>query len=101
MTPVRTRTTGGPQSPRSGSPVRDQAMTPTWVCASRAANDRADAAEGHLDIASGLTLKPTARLNPIEVAIDVQLQQYQRMLGRAARRFGIGPAERWARSSPS
>jgi hypothetical protein len=29
MTPVRTRTSGGPQSPRSGSPVRDQASTPT------------------------------------------------------------------------
>jgi hypothetical protein len=29
MTPVRTKRTGGPQSPSSGSPVRDQAMTPT------------------------------------------------------------------------
>src|ERR1700720_1189534 len=46
MTPVRTKRTGGPQSPSSGSPVRDQAMTPTWVCASRAANARAEPADG-------------------------------------------------------
>jgi hypothetical protein len=41
---TRTKTSGGPQSPRSGLPVRDQAMTPTWVCASRAASARAPTA---------------------------------------------------------
>jgi hypothetical protein len=41
---TRTKTSGGPQSPRSGLPVRDQAMTTTWVCASRAASARAPTA---------------------------------------------------------
>ena len=34
----------------------------------------------HLDIAPSLTLKPPARLNPIEVAVDVQLQQHRGMI---------------------
>src|SRR5262249_18747921 len=39
----------------------------------------------HLNVAPGLALKPTARLNPIEVAVDVQLQQNRWMVGRPAR----------------
>jgi hypothetical protein len=46
MTPVRTKISGGPQSPSSGSPVLAQAMTPAWVGASRAANARAEPADG-------------------------------------------------------
>ena len=34
----------------------------------------------HFDIAARLTLKPAARLNPIEIAVDVELQQYRRMI---------------------
>ena len=29
----------------------------------------------HLDIAASLTLKPPARLDPIEIAVDVELEQ--------------------------
>src|ERR1700719_1327613 len=38
----------------------------------------------HLDIAPCLTLKPPARLNPIEITVDVQLQQDRRMIGSSA-----------------
>ena len=62
MTPDRTKTSGGPQSPRSGSPVLDHAMTPTWVCASRAANARADAAEGQA-LGSRGTMPPSVSSN--------------------------------------
>ncbi len=34
----------------------------------------------YLDIAPGLTLKPAARLNPLEIAVDVELQQDRRMI---------------------
>src|SRR6266436_3276682 len=47
----------------------------------------------HLNVAGGLTLKPTARLNPVEIAVDVQLQQYRRMIRRPAGDLGINPAE--------
>jgi hypothetical protein len=36
----------------------------------------------YLNVASGLTLEPAARLNPIEVSVDVNLQQRRRMVGR-------------------
>src|SRR5262249_47955193 len=36
----------------------------------------------HLDVASSLTLEPAARLNPIEIAVDVELQQDRRMIRR-------------------
>jgi len=36
----------------------------------------------HLDVAPGLTLKPTARLDPIEIAVDVKLQQNRWMVRR-------------------
>src|SRR5271170_5757921 len=39
----------------------------------------------HLDIAPSLALKPPARLNPIEIAVDVQLQQDRRMIRRSPR----------------
>ena len=45
----------------------------------------------HLDVASGLTLEPAARLNPVEVAVDVELQQYRRMIRRPAGCLGITP----------
>jgi hypothetical protein len=47
----------------------------------------------HLDIAPGLALQPPARLNPVEIAINVELQQAGRMIGRPAGRLGIDPAE--------
>src|SRR5712664_80137 len=34
----------------------------------------------HLDVAPSLALKPAARLDPIEVAVDVKLQQDRRMI---------------------
>ena len=36
----------------------------------------------HLNVASGLALKPAARLNSIEVAVDVEFQQYRWMVRR-------------------
>src|SRR5688572_26810005 len=56
----------------------------------------------HLDVASGLALDVAARLDPIEIAIDVELQQHRRMIGRPTGRLGIDPAEpRSLRSSSS
>ena len=34
----------------------------------------------HLDVAAGLTLEPPARLHPIEIAVDVELQQSRGMI---------------------
>ena len=45
------------------------------------------------NVAGGLTLKPAARLNPIEIAVDVELQQHRRMVRRPASCLGINPAE--------
>src|SRR5262249_11053603 len=47
----------------------------------------------HLDIPPGLMLEPAARLNPIEIAVDVELQQYRRMIRRPAGRRWIDPAK--------
>ena len=47
----------------------------------------------HLNVASGLALEPTARLNPVEIAVDVKLQQNRRMIRWSAGRLGIDPDE--------
>ena len=39
----------------------------------------------HLDIAAGLAFEPPARLHPVEIAIDVELQENRGMLDRVAR----------------
>jgi hypothetical protein len=36
---------------------------------------------------------PPARLDPIEIAVDVELQLHRRMIGRPAGRLGSDPAE--------
>src|SRR5262245_1899603 len=41
----------------------------------------------HLEIATGLTLQPPARLYPIEIAVDVELEQGRGMIGGPARYF--------------
>ncbi len=41
----------------------------------------------HLDIAPSLPLQPAARRDLVDVAVDVDLQQYARMVGRSARRL--------------
>ena len=46
-----------------------------------------------LNVAPGLTLEPAARLNPIEIAVDVELQQDRRMIRRPAGCLRIDPAE--------
>jgi hypothetical protein len=38
----------------------------------------------HLNVARGLPFKPAARLNPVEIAVDVQLQQHRGMIRRPA-----------------
>ena len=47
----------------------------------------------HLDVPPSLMLEPAARLNPIEVAVDVELEQYRRMIRRPASRLRIDPVE--------
>ena len=47
----------------------------------------------HLNVAPGLALKPAARLNPVEIAVNVELQQHRRMVRRPAGGLGINPAE--------
>ena len=42
----------------------------------------------HLNIVPSLTLKPSARLNPVEIAVDIELQQRRRMIRRPAGRLG-------------
>src|SRR5262249_16937339 len=47
----------------------------------------------HLNVAPTLTLEPTARLNSIEIAVDVQLQQDRGMVGRPSGRLRINATE--------
>src|ERR1700730_5844678 len=47
----------------------------------------------HLNVAARLTLKPAARLNPIEITVNVELQQHRRMVRRPAGGLGINPAK--------
>jgi hypothetical protein len=47
----------------------------------------------HLNIAPALALKPAARLNPIEITIDVELEHHRRMVRRPADGLGINPAK--------
>src|SRR5208283_2423799 len=37
--------------------------------------------------------KPSARLNPIEIAVNIELQQHRWMIRRPTGRFGIDPAK--------
>jgi hypothetical protein len=47
----------------------------------------------HLNVAASLTLKPAARLNPIEITVNVELQQHRRMVRRPAGGLGINPVK--------
>jgi len=47
----------------------------------------------HFNVASGLTLQPPARLNTIEIAVNVKLQQPGRMIRRPASCLGSNPIE--------
>src|SRR5215469_3347083 len=47
----------------------------------------------HLDIAVGFGLQPTARSHPVQVAVDVKLQQIRRRIGRATRHLRRNAAE--------
>ena len=44
-----------------------------------------------LDVALRLALQPTAGLDAIQVAVDVELQQHRRVVRRPARRRGVNP----------
>ena len=55
--------------------------------------DQAAREPHHFDIAARLALEPAARLNPIEITVDVELQQHRRMIGRPTGRLGSDPAE--------
>ena len=43
----------------------------------------------HFQIAASLTLQPPARLDPVEIAVDVKLEHRRRMIGRPAGRCRI------------
>jgi hypothetical protein len=45
------------------------------------------------NVAASLTLKSPARLNPVEVTVDVELEQHRRMVRRSAGDFRINPVE--------
>src|SRR5829696_4324938 len=47
----------------------------------------------HLHIAASLTLKPPTRLNPVEIAVNVQLQQHRWMIRRPAGYLRLHPPE--------
>src|SRR4029453_13655670 len=47
----------------------------------------------HFNIAQSLALKPPARLNPIKVAVDVELQQDRWMIARPASCLGSNPVK--------
>ncbi len=55
--------------------------------------NQAPAQPHDLQVAAGLALKPTARLYPVEIAVDVKLQQDRRMVGWPARGFRIDTTE--------
>jgi hypothetical protein len=47
----------------------------------------------HLDVAAGLPLQPSARPHPVQVAVDVELEQDCGMIGRPAGRLGHDTVE--------
>ncbi len=47
----------------------------------------------HLDVAAGLALQPPARLHPVEIAVDVELQENRGMIGGPAGRRRLDPVE--------
>ena len=47
----------------------------------------------HFNIVPGFTLKPSARLNPVEIAVNIELQQDRRMIRRPASYLGIDPVK--------
>ena len=47
----------------------------------------------HLNVAPSLVLKPPTSLNPIEIAVDVKLQQDRGMIRGSAGCFGIDPTK--------
>src|ERR1019366_6883476 len=47
----------------------------------------------HLNVAPSFTLQSPARLDPVEIAVDVELQQHRWMIRRPARYLGIDPAK--------
>ena len=47
----------------------------------------------HLDVVPSLTLKPPARLNPIEIAVNIELQQDRRMIRRPPGCLGSNPVK--------
>ena len=55
--------------------------------------DKAAKQPHHLEVTAGLALKPPARLHPIEVAVDVKLQENRGMIGRPPGRLRLHPCE--------
>src|SRR5450756_2508887 len=47
----------------------------------------------HLNVAPSFTLQSPARLDPVEIAVDVELQQHRWMIRRPAGYLGIDPTK--------
>src|ERR1035437_7583641 len=47
----------------------------------------------HLNVAPSFALQSPVRLDPVEIAVDVELQQHRWMIRRPARYLGIDPAK--------
>ena len=45
----------------------------------------------HFDVAMGFALQPAARPHPVQIAVDVELQQIARRIARTARRLRRHP----------
>jgi transposase len=54
----------------------------------------------HLDVAAGLGFQPPAGAHPVQVAVDVELQQVGRRIPRPARRLRLDPDEPGRREGP-
>ena len=55
--------------------------------------NQAPAQPHDLNVAASLALQTPARLNPVKVAVDVELQKNRGVIGRPARGPGLHPIE--------
>src|SRR6478735_9612422 len=55
----------------------------------------------HLEIAASLALQPPARLHPVEIAVNVELEHRRRMVRRPAARCWINAIETRGRAVPT
>src|SRR5262249_59818606 len=85
---------GATEGDKTGADLPDgAAVIPAEVGYRLVIRSKSPSEPHHLDIPPGLMFEPAARLNPIEVAVDVELQQSRRMIRRSAGRLRIDSVE--------